>query len=177
MKSEYISPEILEHVLFALTPENALVCRVCLKTGLRVGDVVSLKTDTLKESVEKRYKIKILEQKTQKKRTIALGKDLTERLLAQSGPVFVFQGRGGTDTHRTRQAVYKDIKRAGKLFRLKDNLTPHSIRKIYAVKLYSKYGNIAKVRQALNHSNDGVTMIYALADHIQEVQGKKNKRG
>lgn len=168
MKSDFIESDILEHVLFALTPENALICRVCLKTGLRVGDVVSLRTDTLKESVLNKYKIKVTEQKTKKKRTVTLGKELTEKLLRQSGSFFVFEGRGGDDTHRTRQAVYKDIKRASKLFRIKENVTPHSVRKIYAVELYRKYGNIKKVQQALNHNNDVVTMIYALADQLQE---------
>jgi integrase len=173
LKSDFIKPEILEHVLFALTPENALVIRVCLQTGLRVGDVVSIKTATLKECSENGYKLKITEQKTNKKKSVFLGKTLTNRLLKQSGKIFVFQGRKGENSHRTRQAVYKDIKRAGKLFRIKENLTPHSVRKIYAVKLYEKYGNIAKVRKALNHSNDGVTMIYALADHITEQSKKK----
>lgn len=175
MKSDFIKPDVLEHVLFALTYENALVIRVCLQTGLRVGDVVSIKTDTLKECSDNGYKLKITEQKTNKKRSVFLGKKLTDLLLRQAGKIYVFQGRAGEDTHRTRQAVYKDIKRAGKLFRIKENLTPHSVRKIYAVKLYEKYGNIAKVRKALNHSNDGVTMIYALADHITEQQ-KGNKK-
>ncbi|MBQ1998167.1 MAG: tyrosine-type recombinase/integrase [Spirochaetales bacterium] len=173
MKSEFIRPEILEHVLFALTPENALVIRVCLKTGLRVGDVVAMATSDLEKGITKGYKITITEQKTRKKKTVSLGKNLTEMLLSQSGRFYVFEHRTDITRHRTRQAVYKDIKRAGKLFRIKENLTPHSVRKIYAVKLFEKYGNIAKVRQALNHSNDEVTMIYALADHIQELNGKK----
>lgn len=167
MKSAFIEPEVFEHVLFALTSENALVCRVCLKTGLRVGDVVSLKTETIRQGIDNKYKIKVTEQKTKKKKTVTLGKDLTEKLLIQSGSVYVFQGRSGADTHRTRQTVYKDLKRAGKLFRLKENLTPHTTRKIYAVELYRKYGNIKKVQHALNHNNDVVTMIYALADKIQ----------
>lgn len=166
MKSAFIEPEIFEHVLFALTPENALVCRVCLKTGLRVGDVVSLKTEEVKKGIYNNYKIKVREQKTQKIKTVTLGKDLTMKLLNQSGTLFIFQGRCGTDTHRTRQAVYKDIKRAGHLFRLKTNLTPHSARKVYAVELYRKYGDIKKVQKALNHNNEVVTMLYALADQI-----------
>lgn len=167
MKSDYINPAMIEHVLFALTPENRLACRVALKTGLRIGDVVTMKTEELKKAADNKYKIKVVEQKTGKLRTVSLGKDLTEQLLCQSGTIFVFQGRNGVDTHRTRQAVYKDIKRAGKAFRIKENLTPHTLRKVYAVRLYEKYGNIAKVRKALNHSNDAVTMIYALADHLQ----------
>ena len=173
VKSAYIRPDILEHVLYALTPQNALVIRVCLKTGLRVGDVVSLQTSELEKAVLKGYKITITEQKTKKKKTVALGKNLYEMLLSQSGRFYVFEHRTDITRHRTRQAVYKDIKRAGKLFRIKENLTPHSVRKIYAVKLYQKYGNLAKVRQALNHSNDEVTMIYALADHLQEMECKK----
>lgn len=168
MKSDFIKPEMIEHVLFALTPENRLACRVALKTGLRIGDVVSMKTDELKKATEQKYKIKVLEQKTGKRRTVALGKDLTLQLLRQCGEIYVFEGRQGKEHHRTRQAVYKDIKRAAKAFRVKENLTPHTLRKVYAVRLYSKYGNIAKVRQALNHSNDAVTMIYALADHLQQ---------
>lgn len=167
MKSAFIEPEIFEHVLFALTPENALACRVCLKTGLRIGDVLSLRTETVKKGIENNYKIKVREQKTKKIKTVTLGKDLTTRLLNQSGTIFIFQGRYGVETHRTRQAVYNDIKRAGYLFRLKTNLTPHSARKVYAVELYRKYGNIKKVQKALNHDNEVVTMIYALADKIK----------
>jgi integrase len=168
MKSDFLSPEMIEHVLFALTPENRLACRVALKTGLRIGDVVSMKTEELKKAPSQRFKVKITEQKTKKKRSVSLGKDLTEQLLSQSGEIFVFEGRQGVEHHRTRQAVYKDIKRASKAFRVKVNFTPHTLRKVYAVKLYQKYGNIAKVREALNHSNDAVTMIYALADLLSE---------
>ena len=168
MKSDFLSPEMIEHVLFALTPENRLACRVALKTGLRIGDVVSMKTEELKKAPSQRFRIKVTEQKTKKKRSVSLGKDLTEQLLRQSGEIFVFEGRQGVEHHRTRQAVYKDIKRASKAFRVKVNFTPHTLRKVYAVKLYQKYGNIAKVREALNHSNDAVTMIYALADLLSE---------
>ena len=91
MKSDFIKPEMIEHVLFALTPENRLACRVALKTGLRIGDVVSMKTDELKKATEQKYKIKVLEQKTGKRRTVALGKDLTLQLLRQCGEIYVFE--------------------------------------------------------------------------------------
>nr|CDL66246.1 unnamed protein product [uncultured bacterium] len=167
MTSEYIKPEMIEHVLFALTEPNRLACRVALKTGLRIGDVLSIKKEALFRASQQKYKLKVKEQKTGKIRTVSLGKELTDELLHKSGQIYVFEGRNGINTHRTRQAVYKDIKRAGKAFRIKENLTPHSLRKVYAVKLYQKYGNMKKVREALNHSNEAVTMIYALADHIQ----------
>ena len=168
MKSDFIPPEMIEHVLYALTPENRLACRVALKTGLRIGDVLNLKTEELKKAVDRKYKIKLTEQKTNKRKTVSLGKDLTMQLLRECGDIYVFEGRKGKEHHRTRQAVYKDIKRASKAFRVKENLTPHTLRKVYAVRLYKKYGNIEKVREALNHSNEVVTMIYALADILSE---------
>ena len=47
MTTEYLVWREMEHVLAALTPANRLVCRVCVATGLRVGDVVALRTAQL----------------------------------------------------------------------------------------------------------------------------------
>ncbi len=47
MTTEYLLNEQMEHVLSALTPSNRLVMRVCLHTGLRVGDVLALRTEQL----------------------------------------------------------------------------------------------------------------------------------
>lgn len=160
MKSEYIDPELFEHILYALTPPNRLVCQVCLHTGLRVGDVLQLRTEAL------RKRMTVTEQKTGKSRTVSLTERLYREMLQQAGSVYVFEHRKDPNKPRTRQAVYADLKRGAKAFRLKENLTPHSLRKIYAVKLYNKYGSIEKVRQALNHDSETVTLIYAWADMI-----------
>ena len=161
MRSEYISPEMIEHVLWALTPQNRLICRVCLKTGLRVGDVLNLRTDALRE------RITVTEQKTKKKRTCYIGKSLLQDLRDQAGEIYVFEHRYDVNKHKTRQAVFADLKRASKAFRVKENLSIHSLRKIYAVELFRKTADLEKVRQALNHDSDVVTIIYALADAIQ----------
>ena len=152
---------MIEHVLYALTPQNRLICRVCLKTGLRLSDVLSLKTDRLSK------RMTIRELKTGKKKTFTLGDGLLFELSDQAGSVFVFEHRTDKNKHKTRQAVYADLKRASKAFRVKCNLSPHSLRKVYAVELYRKYGDLKRVQKALNHDNDVVTLIYALADELQ----------
>ena len=43
-----------------------------------------------------------------------------------------------------------------------------------AVELMKKYGDIEKVRRALNHNSESVTLIYALAD--QQLQAKYRRR-
>ena len=165
MKSEYINPDMVEHILYALTPANRLVCQVCLHTGLRVGDVLQLRTADLKQ------RMTITEQKTGKKRRVCLTASLLRELQQQAGKVYVFEHRTDPGKHRTRQAVYLDLKRAAKAFRLKINLTPHSLRKIYAVCLYQKSCDLKKVQTALNHEYDSVTLLYALADVLP-----KNKK-
>ena len=47
MKTEYLLHREVEHVLAALMPVNRVVMRVCIHTGLRVGDVLALRTDQI----------------------------------------------------------------------------------------------------------------------------------
>lgn len=169
MKSAYIKDEILQHCFAALMPQNQLICELCLKTGLRIGDVLSLRTD------ECQQKMSVREHKTGKMKRITVPVALYRAMMAQAGKVYVFEHRTDPERHKTRQAVYMDLKRAAKAFRIKLNLSPHTLRKVYAVNLMHKYGDLAKVCKALNHDNEVVTIIYALADELQERQARAKK--
>ena len=50
--------------------------------------------------------------------------------------------------------------------KLSENVGPHSARKSFAVDLYHRTGDLEAVRKALNHSDQAVTMVYALADRL-----------
>ena len=65
--------------------------------------------------------------------------------------------------------------RTARAMRLPQNIGPHSARKVYAVELLAKYGDIVRVRRALNHSSEAVTLIYALADR-QLISKQKRRR-
>lgn len=148
----------MEHVLAALTPANRLVCRVCVATGLRVGDVVAFRTADLKPQFW------ITEQKTGKRKRVNLANELWRQLKAQAGPVWVFPSPRDPGQHRTRQAVWRDVKRAAKAFRLPQNVGVHSLRKVYAVDQLAKAsGNLAKVQRVLNHADVSTTYVYAMA--------------
>lgn len=157
MKAEYMLQREVDLVLAALTPQNRLVMRVALHTGLRLGDVLALKTTQL------RPHFWVTERKTGKRRQVGLPEPLLSDLKKTAGKVWVFEGRS-PEKHRTRQAVWKDVKRAARAFRLPANIAPHSARKNYAAELLQRYGDLEKVRRALNHSNEAVTLIYAMAD-------------
>ena len=157
MKTEYLLQREVDLVLGLLTPQNRLVLRVLLHTGLRISDVLSLRTEQLKP------KFWVTEHKTGKRKQVWLPEPLLNDLLENAGNFWVFDGaRPGR--HRTRQAVWKDVKRAAAACRLTQNVAPHSCRKVYAVELLKKYGDIERVRRALNHGGLAVTMIYAMAD-------------
>lgn len=167
IKTEYLLNKELEHVLAVLTPSNALVCQVCLHTGLRVSDVLNLKTEQIKP------RFWVTEQKTGKRRMVGLPEPLREAILEQAGEVWAFPGRG-KHGHRTRQAVWKDVKRAARMFRLDQNVAPHSFRKVYAVDLYEQYGDLKPVQKALNHSSEATTILYACA--AQMLKAKRLKK-
>jgi len=155
-------------ILSALTPGNRVVMRTCLATGLRVSDVLELRTAQLKPHFW------VTEQKTGKKRQIGLPEPLLGDIRKQAGEIWAFPGRN-PEKHRTRQAVWKDVKRAAKAFRLPQNVAPHSARKVYAVNLLKKYGDIERVQKALNHSNPAVTLIYAMADAQLEAKNRRRR--
>jgi integrase len=171
MKTDYLLHREAERVLCALTPVNRRIMKVCMHTGLRLGDVLALTTDQIKPVTS------VLERKTGKLRRIGFPEILRDEILDavkinSKGPAFAFPGRK-PGTHQTRQAVWKDVKRAAKAFRMNQNVAPHSFRKLYAVDLLAKYGDVKRVQRALSHSSQTVTMIYAMADKL--LQDKKKK--
>ncbi len=167
MTTDYLLQREIDNVLSVLTPGNAMVMRVCLHTGLRISDVLNLRTEQLAP------RFWITEGKTGKRRQIGLPQPLLNDLKKCAGTYWAFEGVN-PKKHRTRQAVWKDVKRAAGAFRLKQNVSPHSARKVFAVDLLKKYGDIEKVRRALNHSSIAVTMIYAMAD--KQLESKTRRR-
>lgn len=167
MKTEYLLQREVDLVLAVLTERNALVMRTALHTGLRVGDVLALRTAQLAR------RFWVTESKTGKRRQVGLPEPLLSDLQKQAGPEWVFENPR-TGRAQTRQAVWKDVKRAARALRLPQNVGPHSARKVYAVELLAKYGDIERVRRALNHSSEAITLVYALAD--RQLESKKKRR-
>lgn len=176
MRSRWIDDEKIRAVLLALTPQNALAAEMSYRYGMRIGDVLRTKTEDVRKG---RWTYK--EEKTGKTRRIALCKSFQAELLRSAGRVYVFEHRTDWTRHRTRQAVYKDIVRAATAFRLGRGISPHTMRKGYAVNAFKRSGgDLKKVQALLNHSDEAVTMIYALADQLdgrkKYDKGNQNRR-
>lgn len=170
MRSEWVSDDTMGFILMALTPSNRLAIEMSLRYGMRIGDVLA----TRRVDVERggwTYR----EQKTGKSRRIRVCRSFQTRLLRQAGRIYCFEGRCDGKKHRTRQAVYKDIRRVAEALRLSAHVSPHSARKVYAVDAFRRYGSIRRVQQLLNHSDEAVTMVYALADEFRNLNKKGKK--
>jgi integrase len=172
MTTEYLLEEQVDRVLLLLTPVNRLVMRVALQTGLRIGDVLALRTEDLLRG-PRWY---VTESKTNKRKLVALPHDLWHDLQGAAGTEWVFPARCDQSKHRSRQAIWRDVKRATRACRLPQNIGTHSARKVYAVRLMEKYGDIERVRRNLNHDRESTTMIYAMADSLLTAKHSR-KRG
>lgn len=137
-----------------------------MHTGLRVGDCLALKT------AELRYRMTVREAKTGKTRRITIPRELLEELQQHAGRIWVFEGRTDWRKHRTRQAVYKDVKRVARMYQRAHSIrpgqvSPHSARKLAAVEAYRR-GGMDAAQRLLNHSDPAVTALYALSDLVAE---------
>lgn len=167
-RSRFVERKQFEHLLAGLMPENREALRLSLDYGLRIGDVLRMPAAALDSG---RWNFK--EEKTGKQRRIRLSASHIAACRAFAGKYYTFEHRTNARLHRTRQAVYKDLRRIAKAFRLR-YVSPHSARKIYAVERFRTYGDIKRVQRLLNHSDEAVTVLYALADQLGKQKCIKN---
>ena len=158
MKSKYIAPDEIAKLKVALTEEQWLPLWVSLETGLRVGDVVKLKSKDLKSDG-----LHYVAEKTGKKGIATISQSLRKALRGRDGK-YIFPSYKTPEKHLSRQAVWSRIKRAGERAGLNlEGVSPHAMRKAFAVELYRKKGfNV--VKEALQHTNSATTEIYSFAD-------------
>ena len=79
MRSEWVEPDALELLLTAMTPRTRLAMRMALCSGLRIGDIVQLRT----EDIHQRMTVK--EAKTGKSRgrlasSVACAREASEQI-------------------------------------------------------------------------------------------------
>lgn len=174
MKSDYLKPEIYQKLAKIMQVENILALRVSLETGLRIDDVLSLKWDNFISQRTFVYTAKKTKKQGKKSISLQLLNEIRKNSLENSP--FLFPGRN-PNSHRTRQAVWKDIKKASDTIGLIQNASPHSARKTYAVELRKQKG-LDAVQTELQHTDITTTMLYAFSDivknNISSQQKKKN---
>ena len=164
MRADYIKPSVYTRIYHLMQYENALALRLSLETGLRIGDCLALTPAQLQGQT-----ISYTAQKTGKRGKKRITADLANRLRKISSKKFIFEGRNG-DKPRTRQAVWKDVKKASAIAKVEGNFSPHSARKTYAVEEFHAKG-FNEVQKELQHDRAETTMLYAYSDILFRKNG------
>ena len=103
-------------------------------------------------------------QKTGKRGLAPISEDLRRALRRGKAGDWLFPSPYKIDRHLTRQAVWERIKRGAKVAGVDlEGVSPHALRKSFAVELYREKGFKA-VQAALQHRNAATTEIYSFAD-------------
>ena len=163
MRSKYIDKNTVDKLRRSMVNEEWLPLRISLETGLRIGDVVSLKRTALKKK-DGSYFLRTAAQKTGKLGDFPISDSLADVLKVRKGTyIFPSYGKSG---HLTRQAAWSRMKSAAHRLGINaDGISPHSLRKCFAVALRHQAG-IEAVKKALQHSSSAVTRVYAYADTV-----------
>lgn len=166
MRTDYLNPQLYNRLYSCMTYENVLALRVSLETGLRIDDVLSLRACQIV-----RRTICGTAEKTDKPYKKTISADLAKRLsaLTPNKGGYIFPHRLDPMRHRTRQAVWSNMKNAAALMGVKLNAAPHSARKTYAVEMFKDKG-LEQTRKELQHDKISTTMIYAFSDMLCESQ-------
>lgn len=153
----------------ALPLRERLIWRIGTQTGLRVSDILHQKK---KNIIAGTWKTK--EQKTGKakkckidEKTVMLAKAYMALYpTPKKQKIFI-----NMDTNKpyTRQAVYKNIKKTAKRFKL-SRISPHSSRKTFAQNLLKEGYSLNYIQKQLNHKSAKTTKVY-----LKNKKSKKSK--
>lgn len=170
MQNSWIPPEHWLRIRRNLSKADLYLCEILKATGLRVDDLMTSKSWNWK--ICPRWLI-VIEQKTGKIRKIkktgwllSLARCYREEIAepwASDWKGYFCPSQRKAGTHVNRSTIYRHFEKAVRKARL-DHLgyTIHSLRKCYAVDLYTKLGSIEAVRKELNHDRITTTFIYLM---------------
>lgn len=138
---------------------------LAIETGFRIDDILALR----------RYQaageeITLIEAKTKKQRTVHLSSEAREAILTSiKGKGHPFGYLFPSKTSKTgqkrrklhRSTIYRQFERAVERAGLSGNgYTVHSLRKVYAHRLYDRTQSVSAVMRDLNHDRISTTLIY-----------------
>lgn len=159
------SLEDIENMKWSLkhfcTERDYIIFLIGINTGLRVSDLLNLKTnDILKLRRKKQKELVILEGKTKKKRVLNLNNIYDEILQYAQGLTseWLFPSRKGEKAVSKIQ-VYRALNKGALMVDI-EHIGTHTMRKTFGYWFYKQTHDIAMLQTILNHSTPQITLRY-----------------
>lgn len=146
--------EVKRLIQAAKTRKSRFIIQLLYGTGLRVSELVRLKTSDLQLDQGVAW---VRGGKGGKDRMALLPMDLYNVLERKNPDTYVLEGPNGQLRERTVQAV---VKRAAERAGIPKKVTPHTLRHSFATHLLESGNDIRVIQELLGHSNVQTTQIY-----------------
>ena len=149
----------IKNILKKKSYRNYMLFVLGINTGLRIGDLLSLKV----EDVKNKSHIIIKEQKTSKNKQFLINanlrRELNKYIKGMTDNEYLFQSRVGKNKALSRFQAYRILSTAGREAGL-ERIACHSTRKTFGYHHYKQHKDVALLQQLFNHSAPSVTLDY-----------------
>ena len=175
MRNRYIQPDHLDRIMRKADPDDRIIYILAIETGFRIDDILTMRQHHATTAISTGA-LTLKEAKTGKRRSVQLSSEALRAILRQfqyntpfKHPLRFFFPSKTTRRGQKRRKLHRStvqrhfaqaVKRAGLAGR---GYTVHSLRKVYARRLYDRTRSALAVMRDLNHDNLATTMLY-LAD-------------
>lgn len=150
--------EEIKAVLKRKSGRDYLMFVIGINTGLRIGDILKLKTEDVRDKTH----VTIKEQKTGKSKRFKINQSLKsiidEYITGMADEDYLFSSRKGNNPIGRVQA-YKILNNVAAKVGL-DEIGCHTLRKTFGYHFYQKTKDVAQLQEILNHSAPSVTLRY-----------------
>ncbi|ACD53542.1 integrase [Clostridium botulinum] len=138
---------------------NYIMFLIGIYTGLRIGDILSLRVRDVKEA---KY-IELKAEKTDKKTKIIINDylkaELEEYIKDKKEFEYLIKSQKGRNKPIGKTQAWREMKKAANEFGL-DNIGCHTLRKTFGYFFYQQYGDIVTLKNIFGHSDISVTFKY-----------------
>lgn len=142
------------------TPKYQFMFEFAIRVGLRISDMLPLKV----KHVRGKRRIKVIEQKTKKERTVYFSSSLREIISdyvdGMLDEEYLFPSRQ-QNRHIGRVRAYQVFNEAGEYLNFEHSMGTHTFRRTFGTMVYEQTGgDIRQVQKMLNHSSASITERY-----------------
>lgn len=149
MKAELLKSGYRNYMLFVLG----------INTGLRIGDLLSLKVVDVRDKTH----IRFAEQKTRKAKVFVINqrlrKDIDTYTKGMADNEYLFQSQKGHNQPISRVQAYRILNNTANKLGI-DRVGGHTLRKTFGFWHYRQHKDVALLQDIFNHSSPSITLDY-----------------